>query len=113
MRYSKKKLEELALEAIKKHKLTWHDEIVAFLPVARSTYYNKEMDKLDTIKDAITSNKLEMKAKLKKRWFESDNPTLSIALMKLIANEEEWDKLNTQKSRNQTETTGSIQFDFN
>ena len=113
MRYSKKKLEEMALKAIKENRLTWHDEVIAFLPVTKGTYYNKNLNELDSIKDAITNNRLEMKAKLKKKWFESDNPTLSIALMKMIANDEEWDKLNTQKSKNQTETTGSIQFDFN
>lgn len=113
MAYSKKKLEELALNAIKEHKLTWHDEVVAFLPCTRSTYYNKQMEQLDTIKDAILHNRLEMKAKLKKKWFDSDNPTLSIALMKMIANDEEWDKLNTQKNKNENNNTGSISFDFN
>ena len=113
MAYSKKELEKQALDVIKKNKLTWHDEIIAFLPCTKSTYYNKKLHELDSLKDAILQNRLEMKAKLKKKWFESDNPTLSIALMKLIANDEEWDKLNTQKSKNQTETTGSIQFDFN
>lgn len=113
MRYSKKKLEELALKAIKEEKLTWHDEVVAFLPIARSTYYHKQLDKLDTIKDAIDNNKIEMKAKMKHKWFQSDNATLQIALMKMIANDEEWDKLNTQKNKNENNNTGSISFDFN
>ena len=113
MAYSKKKLEELALKAIKEHKLTWHDEIIAFLPCNKGTYYNKKMNELDSLKDAILHNRLSMKAKLKKKWFESDNPTLSIALMKMIANDEEWDKLNTQKNKNENNNTGSISFDFN
>lgn len=112
MAYSKKNLEEMALKAIKEHKLTWHDEIIAFLPCTKGTYYNKKINELDSIKDAILHNRLEMKAKLKKKWFESDNPTLSIALMKLIANDEEWDKLNTQKNKNENHNTGSISFDF-
>lgn len=112
MRYSKKKLEELALKAIKEEKLTWHDEVVAFLPCSRATYYNKGLDKLDTIKAAIDNNKIEMKAKMKHKWFNSDNATLQIALMKMIANEEEYDKLNTSKQQIQQETTGSINFDF-
>ena len=113
MAYSKKKLEELALKAIKEHKLTWVDEVVAFLPIARSTYYLKGLDKMDSIKAAIDNNKLEMKAQMKHKWFKSDNPTLQIALMKMIANEEEWDKLNTQKNKNENNNTGSITFDFN
>jgi DNA-binding transcriptional regulator YbjK len=113
MAYSKKKLEELALKAIKKEKLTWHDEVVAFLPCSRATYYNKGLDKLDTIKDAINENKLSMKAQMKHKWFKSENATLQIALMKMIANDDEWDKLNTQKSKNENHNTGSINFDFN
>jgi len=113
MAYSKKKLEELALKAIKKEKLTWHDEVVAFLPCSRATYYNKGLDKLDTIKDAINHNKVEMKAQMKHKWFNSDNATLQIALMKMIANQEEYDKLNTSKQQIQSETTSSINFDFN
>lgn len=113
MAYSKKKLEELALKAIKEHKLTWHDEVIAFLPCSSSTYYNKKMEELESIKSAILNNKLEMKAKMKHKWFNSENATLQIALMKMLANDEEWDKLNTQKNKNQTETTGSITFDFN
>jgi len=113
MAYSKKELEKQALDAIKKHKLTWHDEIIAFLPCTKGTYYNKKLHELDSLKDAILQNRLEMKAKLKKKWFESDNPTLSIALMKMIANDEEYDKLNTSKQQVQQETTGSISFDFN
>ena len=113
MAYSKKKLEEMALKAIKEHKLTWHDEIIAFLPCTKGTYYNKKMNELDSLKDAILHNRLEMKAKLKKKWFESDNPTLSIALMKMISNDEEYDKLNTSKQQVQSEVTSSINFEFN
>lgn len=113
MAYSKKKLEELALKAIKKEKLTWHDEVIAFLPCSKSTYYNKKMEELDSIKDAINHNRVEMKAKLKKKWFDSDNATLSIALMKMIANDEEYDKLNTSKQQVQSEVSSSINFEFN
>jgi hypothetical protein len=33
--------------------------------------------------------------------------------MKLMADNEEWDKLNSSKSQVQQETTSSISFDFN
>jgi len=113
MAYSKKKLEEMALKAIKKEKLTWHDEVIAFLPCSSSTYYNKKMEELESIKSAIMHNRVEMKAKMKHKWFNSENATLQIALMKMISNQEEYDKLNTSKQQIQQETTGSISFDFN
>jgi hypothetical protein len=113
LRYTKKKLEELALKVIKKEKLTWITEVVAFLPITRATFYNKGLDKLDSIKDAIELNRLSMKVKMKHKWFNSDNATLQIALMKLMADNEEWDKLNSTKQQVKSETSGSIQFDFN
>ncbi len=113
MRYTKKKLEELSLKVIKKEKLTWITEVVAFLPITRATFYNKNLDKLDSIKDAIEQNRLSMKSQMKHKWFKSDNATLQIGLMKLLADEEEWDKLNSSKQQVKSETSGSIQFDFN
>ena len=112
MKYTKKKLEEMALKVIQEEKLTWIQEVAAFLPISRSTFYNYGMDKLDTIKNAIEVNRLSMKAKLKHKWYNSDNPTLQIALMKMIADGEEWDKLNSTKQQIQQEVTGSIKFQF-
>lgn len=113
IRYTKKKLEELSLKAIKKEKLTWITEVVAFLPISRQTFYTKGLDKLDSIKDAIEQNRLSMKTQMKHKWFKSDNATLQIGLMKLLADDEEWDKLNSSKQQVKQETSGSIQFDFN
>jgi ACT domain-containing protein len=113
MAHTKKKLEELAIKAIKKEKLTWITEVIGFIPCSRSTFYNKGLEQLDSIKDAIEQNRLSMKAQMKHKWFNSDNATLQIALMKLMADNEEWDKLNSSKSQVQQETTGSITFDFN
>jgi 2-iminoacetate synthase ThiH len=41
MAHTKKKLEELAIKAIKKEKLTWITEVIGFIPCSRSTFYNK------------------------------------------------------------------------
>ena len=54
-----------------------------------STFYNHELEKLETIKRAIDDNKIITKHSLKAKWAESDNPTLQIALFKTICSEEE------------------------
>ena len=43
----------------------------------------------------IAENKIKTKVALRNKWFESDNPTLQISLMKLIADDDERKKLST------------------
>jgi hypothetical protein len=59
--------------------------------------YEWELEILEQIKAKIEEQKIKIKAKMKKRWFDSDNPALAIAAMKLIADEEEIDALSTSK----------------
>lgn len=89
MASDRKKLEQQALEAIKQHNITFIKDLVAYLPITRATFYNLELDKLDTLKDAIDDNKLKTKNSLKAKWYKSQNATLQLALYKLIATSEE------------------------
>jgi len=61
MAYNPKELEKKALEAIEKNKLFFIDDVIAYLPCSRATFYNLELEKLDTIKDALTKVKTEIK----------------------------------------------------
>jgi len=112
MTYTKKQLEKMALEAIANNNITTITELSAFLPICRTTFYNKNLDKVQTIQDAITHERLCMKHKLKKKWFESDNASLQIALYKLMAEEDEWMRLTSQRHQVETPSTGSITFNF-
>jgi hypothetical protein len=95
MAYDKQDLINLALEAIKKNQLVFVDEVVTFLPCSRATFYNHELDKLDELKDAINNVRTSMKSQMRNKWRESDNVTLQIGLMKLIASDEERKRLST------------------
>ena len=46
MAYNPKDLEIKALEAIEKNKLFFIDDVCAYLPCTRATFYNLELDKL-------------------------------------------------------------------
>lgn len=102
--YSKSKLQKQALEAIRKYRLVFDDEVIAYLPCGKSTYYVHNLHESDDIKSELEKNRIMMKGGLRKKWYESDNTTTQIALYKLIGSEEESDRLNG--SRQKLEHTG-------
>ena len=94
-KFDKNKLEKLALKLIKENKLVFISELCCLLPVSRATFYNYGIEKLDSIKEALDSNKVSLKAELRNKWYENNNPTVQIALYKLLADSDERQALNT------------------
>jgi hypothetical protein len=97
MAYNTNELEQQALEAIKEHGLVFIEEVVSFLPCSKPTFYEHGLNESNAIKEAIEYNKVSKKAKLRKNWEHSENATLNISLYKLLANEEELQRLSVQK----------------
>lgn len=93
MAYDKQKIFEQAKEMIVKHKLFFFDDIIAFLPIASSTFYAWEMEKSEELKELLNLNKTELKVSMRSKWYKSNAPALQMALMKLIATPEELRKL--------------------
>lgn len=93
MAYKTKDLEKQTLKAIKERKLIFIDDIVAFLPCNKATFYNHKLEQLDSIKDALLHNKTQIKTSLRSKWYKSDNATLQLALMRLVCNDIERRKL--------------------
>lgn len=89
MAYDTEKLKKKAIEAIKEHRLFFIEDVVAYLPCDRSTFYNHELHELDTIKELLEKNRIEVKVSMRSKWYKSDNPTLQMGLMKLLATETE------------------------
>ena len=112
MGYDTNELERKAIEAIKEHGVIYIEEVCAYLPCSRATFYNHGLDKLDTIKEALEDSRIIKKAELRKKWERSENATLNISLYKLLANEEELMRLSVQKIQQETkqETKHSIDF---
>jgi hypothetical protein len=99
MAYKTAELEAKALEVIQKNMLVFIHEVCNFMNIERQTFYNHELDKLDSIKDALEKNKSTLKAGLRKKWYDSDNATVQIALYKLIGTEAESDRINSQHNK--------------
>lgn len=82
------------IEVIKENNLFVIKDIFSFYTgCSRATFYNNKLDKVDTIKKAIDDNKNKTCQTLKNRWFNSDNPTLQIALFKTICSDDDHKRL--------------------
>ena len=93
MAYKKADMIKQCVKAIEENSLMFIDEIIAFVPFSRATFYNHDLDKLDIIKDATDHNKIKEKVRQKNHWKDSDNATLRVAFYKLIGTDEEYKRL--------------------
>ena len=98
MAYDRKKIFEQAKEVIVKHKLFFIDDIVAFLPIAKSTFYEWKLEQSEELKELLEQNRVELKVSMRSKWYKSNSPALQMALMKLIANKDELKRLSMQYS---------------
>ena len=94
MSYDTDKLEQEALEAIEKYRLFFIEDVVVYVSCSRATFYNHGLDKLDSIKEALAKNKIDIKVSMRNKWFLSESATLQVALMKMIATDDEAHRLN-------------------
>lgn len=99
MDYSTDELFKQAKEIIVREEAVFMGEVISFIGCARATFYkyiqdkSEEMQELDRL---LTLNKVAVKQELRKKWRESDNATLQLALYRLCSDEEEHRKLNQQ-----------------
>ena len=100
MAYNTAKLKKQAIAAIEKHKLFFIEDVAAFLPCARSTFYEHFSDKSDDrkeIDELLERNRIEVKTSMRSKWYKSDAPALQLSLYKLIATQDERSALSMSK----------------
>ena len=113
MAYDKEKIFQKAKEMIVKHKLFFIEDIVAFLPCNKTTYYDffpLDSNESNELKGLLETNRIELKVSLRSKWYKSNAPALQMALMKLIATPEELKKLSMQYIESENKNTN---FDIN
>jgi hypothetical protein len=82
------------LAAIEKYPIfSFKDIFVYYKSCSRATAYNHNLDKLDSIKEALCSNKRKGVSTMLSKWIVSPNATLQLAAMKMICDPEEHKKL--------------------
>ena|SRR5690606_38770819 len=103
MAYDRKKIFEQAKEMIVKHKLFFVEDIVAFLPISKPTFYDffpVASNEFNDLKELLEQNRTELKVSMRSKWYKSNAPALQMALMKLIASPDELKRLSMQYSEN-------------
>jgi len=93
-KHKTKQYEKELLEVIKKHNIAFLDHCFAYTSFCAATSYNHKLEKLETIKSAIKSNRVKAKNYLLNKWINSDNATLNISAYRLLSDTEEHQKLN-------------------
>jgi hypothetical protein len=104
MTYDRKKIFQKAKEVTEKHKLFFIEDIVAFLPCDKTTFYRffePESNEYNELKEMLETNRVSLKVSMRAKWHKSDAPALQMALMKIICTDEERKKL----SMNHTDVT--------
>jgi hypothetical protein len=112
MAYDLEELTKQSIEAIKKNRLYFIEDVVSFLPCTKGTFYNNKLHEIDAIKEALTKNKVNTKVSMRRKWAESDNATLQVALMKLIGTEDEAHRLNGTVQKIEHSGSGGIVIQY-
>lgn len=97
MAYDKKKIYEQAEESIKKNNLFFIEDIVAFLPCSKPTFYDffpPDSNELNTLKDLLDDNKVKTKSSIRAKLWKSNKASELLALYRLIATPDEHRLLN-------------------
>ena len=101
MAYSKIKIYRKIIEAFNDQEtgkdITSIVDLLNVLPISSRTFYNWELHEMQSIKRKLENNIVWIKRNLRSKWFKSDNPTLQIALYKLIGTPEEYHALANTK----------------
>jgi len=116
MGYDREVIYTQAIEAIKKHNLYFIEDIIAFIPISRKSFYEFypiESDKCNTLKELLDTNKINKKVELRKK-FEEDRGGSLIALYKLIGTDEERKKLSQSylDLSGKVETKNEVKLDY-
>ena len=96
MPYDTTILKAKAIEAIEKNKLIFVEDICAYIGINKTTYYvHFPIDSNDNneLSELLEKNKIALKVGMRKKWYDSENATMQMALYKLCSTDIEHKKL--------------------
>lgn len=95
--YTVDKLKTEALKIIEENGCVFFEDIFAYSFFSQRTFFLKKLNVDQDILDAITRNRTKVKIHQRKKWYQSQNTLLQIALYKLICTDEEYFRLANAK----------------
>jgi hypothetical protein len=94
---TKEQHEKEILEIVIKNKVMKINHIFQhYTDLQHSQFYNLELDKSESIKEAISKNKSKAVSYMLNKWVGSDNATLQISAFKVLCEDEDRKKLSMQ-----------------
>ena len=103
--FDRDKLYQQAETAIKENNLFFIEDIIAFIPCSKQTFYDYfpvGSDEMDDLKDLLEQNKIRTKSAIRAKLYKSPKASELLALYRLICTPEERKMLN----QNYIELTG-------
>lgn len=91
MAYNRDEIFEQAKQAITKHNLFFASDIIAFLPISESTYYDffpPKSEESEILKKMLEDNRIKTKSGIRRKLYDGKGGDL-IALYKMICTDEE------------------------
>ena len=113
--YNKKEIFEKSVKLTKSKNLFFIEDIIALIGISKPTFYEffpPESNELNELKKLIEENRVKVKQVIRKKWFDSDNPTSQFALYKLIGTEEERKRLSTNYNELTGKDGGAIEMEI-
>lgn len=112
MAYDKAKIFEQAKQVISEHNLFFIEDIVAWLPISKPTFYEYfpvDSNELNTLKNMVADNKIKTKSGIRAKLYKEKGTSL-IALYKMICTDEERRALSLtyQESKQEINATHAV-----
>lgn len=110
MAYDKAKIFEQAKQVISEHNLFFIEDIVAWLPISKPTFYEYfpvDSNELNTLKNMVADNKIKTKSGIRAKLYKEKGTSL-IALYKMICTDDERKALSLTYQESKHEITGQM-----
>ena len=99
MAYDREKIYEQAKQAIIDNELFFIEDIVAFIPCSKPTFYEffpVDSNEFNNLKELLEQNKISKKVKIRAKLFKGEKAAELLSLYRLICTNEERQMLNQQ-----------------
>ena len=97
--FSDQELKKFALKIIEEKQCETIGDLIYYMPIGRSCFYLRGLDKVDSIKDAIVDIQYKEKREIRKRWKKSGNAALETCVYKILADEDELRRLQSHQKQ--------------